>query len=62
MEKGSIEYAQDGHMRVVCPCGWVDYPILHKDGRVSWDFPERVPEHLKLQAVKLLRANLLGES
>ena len=42
--------------RVVTRKGHVDYPIRYDDGRIAYDFPERVPAYLKRIVEKFLRA------
>lgn len=39
-------------LRVVCANGHVDNPIRYYDGRVAYDFPERVPAFIKAKVVR----------
>jgi len=34
---------------------WCDSGILYDDGRVAWDFPERIPTIIRKKAEKSLR-------
>ena len=34
--------------------GWTDWPMLHPDGRMVWDAPERIPNWAKDIAYDLL--------
>ena len=40
---------------VECANGHVDWPIQYTDGRVAYDFPERVPEYAKREVEKIYR-------
>ena len=40
-------------LRAVCACGHVDNPIRYSSGLIVWDFPERVPGYLKLEASRV---------
>ena len=45
-----------GHsVKVVTPRGWVDWPTLHDNGTVAWEFPGRVSDELKAIAARYLR-------
>jgi hypothetical protein len=48
--RGKIEWVdtpRGRRLRVVTASGWVDWPIMYSDGRIAYEFPERVPEYLK---------------
>lgn len=49
-----IERISERSARVVTVRGHVDYPIRYDDGRIAYDFPERVPAYLKKIVAKLL--------
>jgi len=38
---------------VVCASGWVDWPIMHPDGTIVYDFPERVPQFIRPVVARL---------
>jgi len=50
----SVERISDRSAKVVTAKGHVDYPIRYDDGRIAYDFPERVPAYLKKKVAKLL--------
>lgn len=35
---------------------WAEYPIQYSNGRLAWDFPEKVPEYAKHLATKAFTA------
>lgn len=52
--KGSVERVSERSAKVVTAKGHVDYPIRYDDGRIAYDFPERVPAYLKKQVARML--------
>ena len=42
------------HLQVVTRAGHIDWPIQYPDGRIAYDFPERVPIYLQLWVDKAL--------
>lgn len=40
-------------VRVVCAGGWVEWPVQYADGRIAYDFPERVPQFIRPQVARL---------
>ena len=50
---------QEGHVQV-SNGWWSEYPIQYDDGRMGWDFPERVPDYAKGLALKAFAALMAG--
>jgi len=40
---------------VMCASGWVDWPVMHADGTIVYDFPERVPQFIRPTIAQLFR-------
>lgn len=41
---------------------WSDSGIMYHDGRVAWDFPERVPQTVRKAAAAMIRKGRKGAS
>lgn len=41
--------------------GFCDWPIRYDDGRIAYDYPERLPKYIKSQVAKAFR-RLIGDS
>ena len=50
-----VETSRGKRVRVTTPSGHVDWPVLYDNGRIGYDFPERVPQYIRPKVMKLLR-------